>query len=86
MHPSQLQKYYILVTLRKYYISKKKKTSVLQKYFHYISIKKNAEKKGKMVDWVLALLREERALNEAGLGAATAKYTVVRRVVILRKA
>ena len=47
MHPSQLQKYYILVTLRKYYISKKKKTSVLQKYFHYISIKKNAEKKGK---------------------------------------
>lgn len=38
-----------------------------------------------MVDWVLALLREERALNEAGLGAATAKCTVVRRVVILKK-
>ena len=37
-----------------------------------------------MVDWVLALLREERALNEAGLGAATAKCTVVRRAVIFR--
>ena len=43
------------------------------------------QKKGKMVEWVLALLREERALNEAGLGAATAKCTVVRRVVILKK-
>ena len=46
---------------------------------------KKCRKKGKMVDWVLALLREERALNEAGLGAATAKCTVVRRVVILKK-
>ena len=39
-----------------------------------------------MVDWVLALLREERALNEAGLGAGMVKRTMVRRVVILRKA
>ena len=49
------------------------------------SNKEKCRKKGKMVDWVLALLREERALNEAGLGAATAKCTVVRRVVILKK-
>ena len=49
MLSSPLQMYYILFVLRKYYISKKKKkTNVLQKYFHCISIKKNVEKKRRL--------------------------------------